>query len=339
MAAPEWDEFLESHPQGQFQQSAMWAAAKAGAGWQVFRTLARRQGELIGGAQVLVQPTRAGKVAFVNKGPVVDPTDSALFEQVLAAVGVACRRHRVRALIVQLPDHAGELLSRLQGRGFARNHFGGIVRSTLVLDLGKGAEPLFREFRKSTRWEVRRAERGGVRVREGAEADLPVFFELMLATCQRQQTRPNPATVEELCALWAAFRERHRVRLTLAEVEGKAIGGLLSLRFGERVTVWKKGGVSSHNAVHASSLLIFEAVRWGCEAGCRWLDFGALRPDIARALLDGQPLSEPQKQSRDFFELGFGGVPWLQPESLIHFPNPLLRWAYAAFARWKYGSG
>ncbi|MBL9129136.1 MAG: hypothetical protein JNL97_15910, partial [Verrucomicrobiales bacterium] len=34
---PAWDRFVEACPAGQFQQSSMWAEAKAAEGWEILR--------------------------------------------------------------------------------------------------------------------------------------------------------------------------------------------------------------------------------------------------------------------------------------------------------------
>ena len=54
------------------------------------------------------------------------------------------------------------------------------------------------------------------------------------------------------------------------------------------------------------------------------------------SLLHGEPLSDAQKQGRDFFLLGYGAKPMLLPESWVYFRNPVIRFAYdkAASSHW-----
>jgi hypothetical protein len=53
-----------------------------------------------------------------------------------------------------------------------------------------------------------------------------------------------------------------------------------------------------------------------------------LRPDIAAAMLQGQPLSEDQRKSRDYVNLNYGNLPVILPESRVYFRNPLARAVY-----------
>jgi hypothetical protein len=51
---------------------------------------------------------------------------------------------------------------------------------------------------------------------------------------------------------------------------------------------------------------------------------------MAETLLAGKPLTEAHKQSRDMFNLCFGGRPQLLAQPQIFIPNPLVRAGYEA---------
>jgi hypothetical protein len=313
-----WDDFLEGTPLGHFQQSSLWAQAKASEGWRPIRILLTIDGDPGGGFQVLARKSRFGGIGYVSKGPVLAREEPALAEFLLEQLVWTAKRHRLLALIVQVPDES-RIDARLFGRRqFLPNHLIDVGRATLLADLSRGADAILRRLRKATANEIRQARQRGIRIREGGEADVGTFFRLMTATCERQGTQPNPASEPALASVWRAFHAAGRMRLTLAEYEGEAVAGSWCFCFGERVTGWKKGWSGRQRERHPNSLLVFEAIEWASRQGYKLFDFCSLSPDVARALLRGETLSEEQRKSRDFLHLSFGDKPALLPESQIH---------------------
>src|SRR6202044_1911633 len=94
---------------------------------------------------------------------------------------------------------------------------------------------------RSRKPQIHQALRGALTVREGRDADIPKFFELMAATCVRQGVSPNPGSVEALRHIVRLFHGTGEVRLSFADYQGEAIACIMALKFGERVTIWKKG--------------------------------------------------------------------------------------------------
>lgn len=331
-----WDGFLSREPSGQFQQSSLWASAKSAEGWNPLRVMVACGEELVGGMQLLTRPTRAGLVGYGYKGPVLNSRDPELVGFALDQIVSAARRKRLRAFVMQSPAGPALDTSLLASRGFLPNRTVSFDRATLVVDLAGGMDRVRAGMRRTTAREVRQAERRGVVVREGGEADIPLFFRMMLATCARQNTGPTPATEAAVRAVWKEFHARGAARLTFAEFGGAPIAGLLCLAFGERFTAWKKGSFAEHREKRPDQFLMFEAIGHAHSRGFKLFDFAALNHQTALALTEGRPLSEDQMQILDFFNLGFGGSPVLFPDSLIFVCNPLARFAYRTVAshRW-----
>ncbi|MGO8678922.1 MAG: lipid II:glycine glycyltransferase FemX [Limisphaerales bacterium] len=323
-----WDAFLQASPLGHFQQSSLWAQAKASQGWRPIRVLLTIDGSLAGGFQILARTRRFGSIGYVSKGPVLAGEEPALAEFLVQQLAATARRCRLLGLVVQAPDESG-LDVQLLGRGqFLLNHLVDVGRATLLADVSRGPDEVLSRLRKTTACEIRQARRRGIQVRQGGEADVGAFFRLVTTTCERQGTRPDPPSESALASAWAAFHPTGHVRLTLAEYEGEAVAGSWCFCFGNRVTGWKKGWSGRHRERHPNSLLIFEAVEWASRHGYKLFDFCSLSPDIARILLRGEPLSQEHKKGRDFVHLSFGNKPVLLPESHI-FVNPW--WARALY--------
>jgi hypothetical protein len=183
-------------------------------------------------------------------------------------------------------------------------------------------------MRPTTLKNVRRAQRRGVVVREGSVSDIPVFFDLMCQSCRRQSSSPNPSTVEATLRLWQSFDTKGLVRLTLANCDGKPVAGLVALRFGNRVTAWKKGWSEEYSERHCNACLSHDSILWAERIGARLYDFAGMDRRLAERSLSGPGSDLELVSSRHHFDLGFGAVPRLLPRPRVWFRNPVARAAY-----------
>ncbi|GAB4233262.1 MAG: hypothetical protein Kow00109_05960 [Acidobacteriota bacterium] len=310
---PTWDEFVERVEWGQYQQSSLWARAKAGEGFRSSRWVLRRQGgEIVGGFQVLCRRSRIGlRYGYVSKGPVRDCAFSAapfpgLLKQAVRRLGLA-------VLLVQPPDGDQQLAQALEGAGFFATDRFGVITANLEIDLSLEEAELMGRMRRHTRQEVRQAFRRGVTIVQGGPAELPLFFELMKATCRRRGVEPRPSSLERLRDYWNVFAAEGKGRLTLARCEDRFVAGLLCLFWGERCSLWKKGWSGEFPERHPTAALYWEALTCAKARGYSRADFGGLARPLAEAILREGKLPEAARRSRDFFNLGFGGTPVLLP--------------------------
>jgi len=329
-----WDKFLESIPEGHFQQSSMWASAKAIEGWEPIRVTFERAGQIQGGFQILHRKTRFGRMGYVSKGPVLADEDPDLQTQTLRVMQDTARKHGLRALIVQAPDQTRLTPGQFRGLGFLPNHLVNVVTSTLLIDVSCTMEEILARLRRTTMLELKRARKRGIKIREGERGDLGTFFDLMVETCKRQETSPSPASVATFQQLWDAFGGR--LRLTLAEFEEQPVAGTVCLCFGDRVTFWKKGWSGAHRDKHPNQLVMFEAIEWSQQHGYKNFDCLAMSRDTAESILAGKELSAEQRQQRDFFLLGYGGTPVLLPDSWVFIPNSVARIVYCSLAKSRF---
>ena len=330
---PDWDRFLQSVPQGEFEQGCCWARYKQTAGWQCSRALIRQDQQIVGGFQLLWRPTRFGRIGYVSRGPVAAVENLETVDRLVELLIESAKRLRLAAMVVHPPARSRHMASRLPPDRFAPNRLLGIITATLFLDVSSGMGAVEAQMSKNTRKHIRQAARMGITVREGSEEDIGPFFRLMLETCRRQNVRPNPPTESAVRALWDAWRGLGNCRLTIAEYERRPISALLCMGWGDVVTLWKKGSLPEPFHGTPMELLYYETFLWANRQGYRYCDFGALRRLTAETLIQGLPLSDEQKSSRDFFNLKFGGNPVLLPEAYLHFSNPLARRAYGLLAK------
>lgn len=328
LADPLWDNFLRRTPCGQFQQSSLWAEFKAGEGWKPHRVVFTNASGIVGGFQLLWKKTRLGRVGYVSKGPVAHPETPAMVRLLEKELAGAARELGLTALIAQRADES-RMHPEPDGEfGFLQSNPLGVIETTYLVDVRPEIDVLRSKMSTSLRRNIRNARRQPCGVREGTEADIPRFFELMEATCRRQRTTPNPSSVEALRRLWKVFSRAGAIRLTFAEGSGLVPAAKLSLTFGDRMTVWKKGWDGTQGDWHPNELLEDDALEWGHSHGFRLCDFGSLGRATALAILKSQPLDAKNLSTRDEYHLRFGGFPHLLPPARLLLPNPILRWGY-----------
>jgi peptidoglycan pentaglycine glycine transferase (the first glycine) len=197
-----WDAFLTKVPRVPYQQSSLWARAKAGQGWRSALVTVTRDGSIRGGAQLLYRSIPlAGAVGFVTRGPVLASEDPALAAAAAAGLERLALACHVTYLIVQPPRERAEVMTpQLLHGGYrtAPEIMAPHNTTTGLLDLGQEEDAILAAMRSSTRRNVRLAQRRGMTVREGGAADLPVFHSLLAATARRRGfslPRPRSSTL------------------------------------------------------------------------------------------------------------------------------------------------
>lgn len=324
----DWDRFLQGTELGHFQQSSLWAQYKHHEGWQPERVVLADDGGPLAGFQLLWRRSRLGRIGYISKGPAARDAASAPWDELTRQIQSTANRLKLQAVIVQSPDWAPEAVPVLRRYGFLDNHLHDVIRATLLIDLSPGWDQIARSFRHDTRNNIRRLTRDGYRIFPGRAEDVPQFFTLMQAMCERLGTRPNPGSEAALAALWHSFDRRGLATMLMARRNAQILGGLLLLRFGSRLTVWKQACDPAKVRRRPDTLVWAESIRLAIETGCRWFDFVSFNPATTIALREGTKSGVDKRISRDFFHLGFGGEPLNLPDPLVWLSHPWARRLY-----------
>jgi peptidoglycan pentaglycine glycine transferase (the first glycine) len=328
---PAWDEFLARTPGGDHAQTSLTAELRALLGWRVARVVVRRAGLIVGGAQLLLRSLPfAGAFGYVPRGPLCALDDPVLARLTVDALRGAARERGVQYLIVQPPLGGEAVAGELVARGFRPTWLEPQPAHAVLIDLGRGLDDLLGGMRGKTRYNLRLGQRKGVTVREGTERDLDTFYQLLLATSQRQ--RFPVQSREYFDAMWRIFAPPGYLKLFLAEHEGRALSAALTIPFGDTVT-YKRGAWSGHlGNLHANEAMHWAAIGWARAQGYRYYDLEGIDPQIARGVACGEVEVGSLPQSVTSFKLGFGGRVVLSPGNYDYVFNPLLRQAYTTIS-------
>lgn len=139
---------------------------------------------------------------------------------------------------------------------------------------GKTEEEIFKGYSEKTRYNIRVAEKKGVKVRFSRDKeDLKKFAELSNITATRDKIILRDYDYYE--KLLDSFDEKH-LRIYIAEHDGEALSAAIALNYGGKL--FYIYGASSNNKrnLMPNYLMQQEMIKWAIETGCTEYDFGGV---------------------------------------------------------------
>ncbi len=185
-------------------------------------------------------------------------------------------------------------------------------KNTVLLDLACSEDELLGRMKQKTRYNLRLAERKGVKIRLGSQADLSNLYRMYAETSVRDGFVIRPEAYYQ--QVWQTFMQQGMADALIAEVEGEPIAGLFLFHFAGKA--WYLYGMSrqAHRETMPNYLLQWAAIRRGKELGCTTYDLWGAPDEFA----------ETDSMWGVFrFKEGLGGRGGAHPGRL-GFPRPYL---------------
>lgn len=166
--------------------------------------------------------------------------------------------------------------NRLTSHNYQKNH---------VLDIKEGFETVKRAFHKNCIVRsVKKAVKSSVKIREGClEQDLKQFYYIHAITRRRQGLPIQP--YKFFRNMWEVLYPRGYFTLLLAELDGKAIAGIVLFKFKDIVSFEHGASIPKYLAVRPNHLLLWTGIEMACSEGYHYFDFGKTLPEN-KGLLD-----------------------------------------------------
>jgi peptidoglycan pentaglycine glycine transferase (the first glycine) len=291
-----WDAAIASLPNAHLLQTAAWGLFKAQYGWQPLPCLWRESGTSAPRAAALVlrRAMRGGlSVLYAPRGPLLDWSDAALRSRVLDDLQRLAQRPGTIFIKIdpELPtgwglpgspeaqgDVVGEAgLAELAQRGWRYSSDQIQFRNTVLLDLSGDEAQWLARMKQKTRYNIRLAERKGVRVRSAQPHELPLLYRMYAETSLRDGFAIRHEAY--YVGLWQSFWEKGMLDPLLAEVidpqvsaTPEPVAGLILFHFAGRA--WYLHGMSrsAHRERMPTYLLQWEAMRRAKAAGAAVYD-------------------------------------------------------------------
>jgi lipid II:glycine glycyltransferase (peptidoglycan interpeptide bridge formation enzyme) len=319
MDANSWNALIVSLPGAHILQTWEWGQVKSKFGWRpLHQTWQDVQGHTVAAALVLRRSLLVSgvdlplRVLYAPKGPLFDWGDSLLRRRVLKDLADLARKER--AIFIKIDPDVCLGIGVPGQTDFQENSLGQVVaeelsatgwhfsneqiqfRNTMLIDLEPDLDDLLASMKQKTRYNIRLAERKGVTIRKGDQADLSALYQMYAETSIRDGFVIREE--EYYRSVWSTFIQAGLAEALIAEVEGEMSAALVIFRFARKA--WYLYGMSrtKHRDKMPNHLLQWEAMRRAKENGCTIYDlWGA--PDV----FDG---SDPLLGVYRFKE-GFGG--------------------------------
>ena len=322
-----WDHFLRQTVGGHHVQTSLWAQVKASQGWQAVRVIIEKRGCIVAGAQILTRSLPLiGSVGYLYNGPLFAQNDPGLQALMTHELKWVAKKYQIQNLIVQPPQTAVGYAAQLAQESFHASHLKIALAATTVLDLSPDLETILAQMKSKTRYNIRLSQRKGITVREGSEADIPTFHQLLTETGKRQNFMPDSEDYYQ--EMMQALQPHSCFKLFLAEYQGEPVSAMLAIPFGDTV-IYKRGAwAGAHGDKRPNEAMHWAAIQWAKAQGYHYYDFDGIEPPIAKLVLQGQPIPKEMLQTVTRFKLGFTEDVRLLPQACEYIYNPLLRWGY-----------
>ncbi|MBI2848889.1 MAG: peptidoglycan bridge formation glycyltransferase FemA/FemB family protein [Chloroflexi bacterium] len=319
-----WDEAIAQMPTGHVLQTFEWGEVKKRYGWEPMRLLFRRGGYPVAAASVLRKKLTLlpWSIMYVAKGPCLDPQDRPATLFVLDHLKKLAQQEG--ALLIKVDPDIGaddqETAGLLLSAGFIPSREQVQFINTMIVDLRPPVENLYKSLHSSTRRNIRLAQKKGVCIKDGSEADFALFYDVYEETSRRDGFIIRSFDYYQF--LWWLFWRHGMAKVFLAEYENEVLAGCIIMHLGRKAWYMFGSSRGSHRELNPNHLLQWEIIRWAKEAGIEVYDMWGL-PAI---LEPGQPMWGLVQ-----FKQGFGGrvQRWAGAYDYVPMPTLYRGWAWA----------
>ncbi|MDO8618507.1 MAG: peptidoglycan bridge formation glycyltransferase FemA/FemB family protein [Candidatus Daviesbacteria bacterium] len=153
------------------------------------------------------------------------------------------------------------------------------TKYNFVVDLTKSEDELLKSFHQKTRYNIRVAEKHGVKViATTADKDFESYLKLYFETTLRQGYHGHNKDYHR--KVWQTLKASNMAQLLIASFENEPLTTWLLLNFKDTLYYPYGGSSKTHPEVMANNLVAWEAIKLGKKMGLKKFDmWGALGPN------------------------------------------------------------
>ncbi len=291
----EWEIFLLKNNPAALFQSWDWGEVQLKSGNKVIRYGWYQEDSLQAISQIVLVNAKRGVFLHIRHGPVMQDNSTAAWDSVISFLRKLAReQHALFVRISPLIPDSADVQARLREYRFIPAAIHAMdAELCWLLDVTPKEDELLKAMRKTTRYEVRKAQNLGVKIRISESVDdLKFFYALYEQTVSRHKFIGHRGITEE----FSVFSSRNQAVLLTGEYEGKILAAAIVLFYGKQGIYHHGASVSSK--VPVSSLVQWEAIRLTKERGYPLYNFWGIADDANE--------HHPWK-GLSLFKKGFGG--------------------------------
>ncbi len=290
-----WEEFvLKTSPSALFQ-SWYWCDVQEKLHQRMWRFGLYEGETLVGVFAILKVPARRGTFLHVRHGPIFIKQRRNYWEKFFDVTkDLAKKEHAWFIRVSPLLQDSPENRTMLKSFHFLPSAIHAMdAELSWVLDIDKPKEEILANMRKTTRYEIKQAEKFGVSVKQTTNAnDLSAFFRLYEETSERQGFVPHGGIAEE----FEVFAKDNNAVLLLGSHEDTILAGAIVLFWGSQA--FYHHGASRSSKIPVSYLVQWRAILEAQKRGMTVYNFWGIAPE--------DKLNHPWR-GLTLFKKGFGG--------------------------------
>lgn len=306
----EWEGFLKSHDEANFLQSWYWGEFHKKLGKEIQRIGFYKNNKLSGVIQAVLENAKRGKYLTIAGGPIIDWKDKNFIRSVFSEIKNIAQENdcvfvRIRPQLVE-DNFSIKIFKKF---GFRSSPMHLTADLTSQLDITKTEEELLIAMRKATRYEIKKAEKLGIKITTSRdEKQIKKFYELQLKTARRQ--RFVPFGYEFLKQQFKVFFDADKALLFTATFENKILAQAFIIFYGQEAVYHYGVSTEDGRKYPGAYLLQWEAIKEAEKRGIKKYNFWGVAPvDNKNHRFSGVSL----------FKRGFGGedVQYLHAQDLV----------------------
>lgn len=306
----EWDAFLKTHDEANFLQSWEWGEFHERINHPISRTGFYENNTLVGVILAVVEPARRARYLTVPGGPIIDWENLTLIETVKQTMRQIAQENNCVFVRVRPQLHNNERSREIfKKMGFTPAPIHLHAQLTLQLDLSKSEEELMMEMRKNTRYELKKALSGNLRVEHTTDPNsIRSFYELQVELAKRQKF--VPFSFPYLSEQFSLFASQNMAYLYSAYHENVLLAQAFIIFYGNEAVYHYGVSTPEGREYPGAYLLQWEAIREAKRRGMKRYNFWGIA-------------HEHEKNHRFYglsiFKRGFGGeeIEYLPAQDLV----------------------
>jgi len=251
-----WNEIVKKFPEANFLQSPEYGKMNELIGDKVIF-------EDFGGdghALMIVRDAKRGRYLEIPCGPLIDWSKTATVKKALLRIQEIAKKEKC-VFVRMRPQLAAssENLAKLTSLGLKKSPMHLAAEHTVIIDLTKPEETLLAEMRRQTRYEVRRADKQGIKVtKDNSEEVFREFHNEQAKTAKRQGF--VPPSLKVLLAEREAFGDNAKIYVAKT-AEGEAIAYGLIIGSGEEADYYEAASTDLNRKLPGAYALLWQAMK------------------------------------------------------------------------------
>lgn len=260
------NDFVGSQKRSQFLQSWQWGEFQAKVSGEVWRIGVLDNGKLVASAKIISKDLPIGKKYFYcGRGPIFagGAWTEVAGAMILKEIARLARAEDIMFLrfdpVFPLTDFKRSITKTIDVQ----------PSQTIILDLSLSEAEILKNMHQKTRYNIRLAEKRGVKIVEADVSRFEEFWQLLTSTGDRDEFNLHGRSYyKNMLQL-----DRNFMKLFFAEFKGKPIATALVSFFGDTATYLHGGSANEDRDVMAPYLIQWHGIKLAKANGQKYYDF------------------------------------------------------------------